>query len=93
MLTPVIEDLWEEIAGLVKHREAALEPSEKGQEHPSPVGDTSISLVFRRRSKGVMGLFESIPNDSSCSVKDRSVFGLVCGDAITPLPFLPSGSS
>lgn len=95
MVISVAEVLREEIVGLVKTREAALEPSEKALENPSPVGDTATSLVvFRRCCSGFSASSESSSDRSSCSVKvGLSVFGLSCGDAVIPLPSLPSDSN
>lgn len=94
VVTSVMEVLPEDIAGLVNTWEAALEPSDKALEIPSPVGDTATSLfVFRRRSNGFIASFESSPDRSSCPVNGRSIVGLACGDAIVSLPSLRSRSS
>lgn len=83
----VLDVLREEIVGLVKIWEAALEPSDKALDISSPVGLTATSLfVFRRSSNGFMASFESSRDRSSCSANGRSVVGLMCGDATVFLP-------
>ena len=92
MVTSVAEVLREEIVGLVKTREAALEPSDQALKSSSLVGDTATSLVvFRRWCSGFSVSSESNSETSSCSVNvGRSVFGLIVGDAVIPLSTLPS---
>ena len=93
VVNSVMELLREDIVGLVKTREAALEPSDSALEIPSPVGGTATSLfVFRRHSNALIAPLESSSDSSSCSIKGRSVVGLLCCGAILPLPSLPSGS-
>ena len=83
----VMDVLREEIVGLVKTREAVPEASDKALEIPSPVGDTATpSLVFRCRSKGIIAFLESSSDSSASSAGERSVFGIICGDAMTALP-------
>lgn len=91
VVTSVMEVFREEIVGLVKTWEVALEPSDKALKIPSPAGHTATSLiVFRRRSNGF--IFESSSDDSSCSANGRNVVGLIFGDTVISLPPLPSGS-
>ena len=91
-MASVVEVLREEIVGLVKTREAALDPSEKGAETPSPLGEIATSsTVFPRRSNDFIASFESSSDCSSCSFDRRRVLGLPCGDANIPLPSLLTG--
>lgn len=90
LVASVMEVPREEIVGLVKTAEAALEPSDKALEYPSPVGDIAMSsIVFRCRSTGFLASFGSSSDRSSCSVNERCRFGLRCGPMTVPLP-LPS---
>lgn len=94
VVTSVMEVLREEIVGLVKSREATLEPSDKVLDMPSPVGDTATSLVvFRRLPNGFSASFESSSDRSFGSVNGCSVAKLVCSEVIIPLPPLPSDSN
>ena len=87
LMVSVREVLREEIVGLVKTRDATLEPSDKGLEIPSPLGDTVTSFISWRR----IASLGSSSGSSFCSVNGPSVVGLVSGDARIPLPLLLSG--
>lgn len=87
VVVSVMDDLGEEVVGLVETREAALELSDMALNIPCPVGEKSTSLIVSRRCcNGFSVTF------GSSSVHGCSVVGLACGDAIIPLPSLPSGS-
>ena len=82
----LMDVLREDIVGLVKTREAAPEASDKALGFPSPVGDTANpSIVFRRRSNGIMGSFKWSSDSSPSSANEQRVFGLMGGDAMNPL--------
>lgn len=88
-MASVMDVLREDIVGLVKTREAALEPCDKALEIPRPVGDVAnLSIAFRHGSKGFRSSFESNSDSSEGSVNRRNVSGLICGGAIIPLPLL-----
>lgn len=85
-VSSVRDVLREDIVGLVKTREAAPEASDKALEFLSPVGDTANpSIVFRRRSKGIMESFKWSSDSSPSSANEQRVFGLMGGDAMIPL--------
>lgn len=89
----VLDVLREEMVGLVKIWEAALEPSDSALDIPSPVGLTATSMVvFRRSLNGFMASFESSRDSPSCSANGCSVFGLMCGDAMMFVPSLTPDS-
>lgn len=93
VVTEVTELLGEDIVGLEKTCEAALEPSDTGLKFLSRVGDIATSLfVFLRRSNALIAPVESSSDCSSCSVIGQSVVGLLCGDATITLPAIASGS-
>ena len=85
-VSSVRDVLREDIVGLVKAREAAPEASDKRLEFPNPVGDTaSPSIVFRRRSKGIIESFKWSSVNSLSSDNEQRIFGLIDGDAVVPL--------